>query len=387
MRAHTSRVFGRLAKCSVIVWCVACSPELSLFEPTDPRCDGTYCEQVGRTCGPLVDPCGNRSECGGCGEGSTCSALGRCERGDCPLAVGEVVELGRYPGFRTRPVAFATTPAHVYFWTAFPTLSTPGDSSVYRADKCGGALIELHERVGQDDVNSGYTLAVDDTHLYFANQRGLNLPLFRAPLPEGEREALTEPMSRFCGLVVDEPRDRIVFARCDAEAPGLYAVPRTGGAVTLLFEASPWRRVAREDDRLVWIDRAPPGIGQADLGRDVRVGLVSEPTTPRDVILHRGDVYWLRPQDDATELVTLTIDGPFVLARFGPEVRSLAAFEETIYVVDAESAWAVERTTGEARRLAGRGGEYVYADADGLYVSGTEAIGDRREHVIRRYGR
>lgn len=373
-----------LAACAALA-ALGCAPELELFEANDPRCGEGYCELVGRTCGSIVDPCGARWECGACAEGS-CSTTGRCESGRCPLEVGEVLELARYEGFRTRPVAFASTESHLYFWTAFPTLSTPGNSSVYRADKCGDELVELQERVGQDDMFAGYTLDVDETHVYFANQRPIQ-PVYRAPLLGGEREPLTEPLPRVCGLVVDAPRDRLVYLRCDPDAPGVYVVPRVGGASVRLFEGSPTRRVVREDDRLVWIEREPPGLGVADLGRDEVRARLPEPAVPRDVILHRGDLYWLRPVGEVTELVTLTVDGAFVLARFGPDVRSLAAREDELFVVDAESPWVVERATGATRRLAGRGGELVYADADGLYVSGTEVTGELSRHVVRRYGR
>ena len=350
--------------------------ELELFvaadaaPPEDGRvCVPRTCQDLRVECGPVGDGCGGEMDCGSCEEGA-CGAVfaGLCpEAPACPLAPGEERLLGEISP-RAEPIVLDTSPTHLAFFTAFPTGSSPGQSTLRHVSKCGGEVVEVADGRNGDTFGGGHTLDVFGRAYYFATTRFADGDTVWRGAPDTLEVGVLGGIPRPCTLAVDAARGRLLVARCEREEEAIVAVPLGGGPVETLVpgERTTRRRLVASDEAAWWVREEPPAIRRLSLGEPAApVTLAEEEVPPLDLVVLGGQPWWLRPlPEGGRALVTLADGAPLVRAELPGEPEQLAAHGGGIFLVDAGGVTRVDALTGELRSLSDLPGDRIVVDAD-----------------------
>jgi hypothetical protein len=160
----------------------------------------------------------------------------------------------------------------------------------------------------------------------------------------------------------------------------LYAIPKLGSGAPVVVGQPVPVEIAAADGTVAWIGNPGDAVYRVLRIGDVPAKL-AEGKVFTSIATSRGDVYVTETSETRGLVRQLTGLTAGVLAELDGAPRSLALDEESLYVLDATTVYAVPRAGGKPRRLAAGGNDLARAQLDREFVYATAEVGTSRAVV------
>lgn len=231
--------------------------------------------------------------------------------------------------------------------------------------------------------NDPWMLVVDGGEIFWMNQHVIG-GFYKAPKTGGARVALYEgDLTHVSTFALDATS--IYFPQHDADHDGIYALPRTGGAVRQVVSKATTDTVVVAQGFLYW-EEAGPVVKKAPVtGGDATTVLLPSggSDVPTPIVAAASDAVYASLAPD--KLARIPLDGSAPTAVDSPlSLQGLAFDADTIYFVSAQGT--AMRKSGGSPQLLVAGATFTGVAVDDRFVYTVEDSDDGRILKIPKLG-